>query len=348
MKANYYRFLFKNTNDGIMNTGSIVNTKMDERFQFCYLSGASAENTDNGNGIDESGEEVNGLPEVLDMLVIADFEPRYLEKALKLLKNTKAERVLLPKCDEDVRTKLINGLSDEENCGQALELIKEPEAVLKREGAVKIYELGEGETFRAEFSGFKVKVSCYGKGENASLVMYYGPADKETKDSESMFTVKSFTNDMKCSMCVDGENHHCAMKCCLYNDYDICRRHSEKDCEQYILGTLLLGNVKLEECGQEILRDFNEEIGGLRVMSVPGGGAKENWDKMFFEKTMEIFNKSNPETAHFKQYFVVPSCKKTSAQTLMDISASDPYHQLVMTSKAYGICASGYLKSRMD
>lgn len=348
MKANYYRFLFENTNDGIVNTGSIVDTEKDEKFQFCYLSGAAAVKADEGNDIDESVEVVNGLPEVLDMLVIADFEPHYLEKALKLLKKTKAEKVLLPKCDEDVRAKLVKSLSDEEHCDQAIELIKEPEAVLKREGAVKIYELGEGETFSTESSGFKVKVSCYGKGENASLVMYYGPAEKGTKNLESMFAVKSFTKEMKCSMCVDGENHHCAMKCCLYNDYDICRRHSEKDCEQFILGTLLLGNVKLEECGQKILSDFEEEIGGLRVMSVPNGGAKENWDKLFFEKTMDIFSKNNPETAHFKQYFVVPSCKKTSAQTLMDISASDPYHQLVMTGKVYGICASGYLKSRMD
>lgn len=348
MKANFYRFLYENTNDGIVNTGSIVNTEAGKDFQFCYLSGAANMGTIEMDSIGKTGISFNNLPDTLDMLVLADFEPCYVDRALGLLEATKVKQIILPKLNEEVKENLINSLSEEVRSSRIRTFIEEPAGTAKSKGAGEICELGEGETLEKEVCGFKVKISCRGRGEKASLIMYYGPENKRTCEKECMFTVKSFTNDMNCSMCIDEDDHHCAMKCGLYNDFDVCRRHSEKDCEQYVLGTMLLGNVNLRECGQDILDDFREEIKSLRIMSIPDGGDRESWDRQFFEKAMDIFKKENPKAAHFKQYFVVPSCRKASAQTLMDISASDPYHQMVMTGKVYGICASGYLKTKED
>ena len=250
MNALYFRHLFQNTARGVVHTVSASG----EKGEFCLCSLCS-----DGRPLEEeahAGELFRLEKAVITMLLLENLHPEDLKKVGKLLKTNKVERVLIPYGD---------------TAENLPELSK----------AEKVQILKAGETVVLQEKGWNVWVKCLDHGPKGNLVLYHGPCETSKKGMDCLMAVKPAEAELPCSACVCQEDHTCGMRCCLYNDFILCKGHNGKYDGSYVLGTLLLGNADIKTKEKELREDLKPYLVDLRVISMNESGCSEKVSDSF-------------------------------------------------------------------
>lgn len=313
MRAQYFRCMYCNTENGLMHTLSIADTVNEESCNIYFIASLKG---DKSNSL-ELNERFSAASEEVDAVVVANLESATIDQALAVVGKNRVRKVILPgigRSDEDIRNQFLS------------------------RGADEVLIMNAGEIFEFVQAGWNVKVACLGKGEDVSLVMFHDKAVNNPKEDDCLLLVKPFTKELPCTTCVDGNNHNCGMRCGLYNDFDTCKGHNGKDSEGYITGTLLLGNINIEE-SNKVMNLFAENKRQIRFTALPDGGRNGN-------QTKDLLEWLDTDNQKINQYLVMPSGADGNEGTIKEILLMGGRHIPVLTGKEWGLCASGFFVKR--
>lgn len=308
MNALYFRHLFQNTKRGTAHTVSV--SSAEGEFFLCSLCSNGLPLRDR----ERADEKFQMEGQIISVLVLERLHPVDLEKVRDILKHNKVERVFIPYGDS------------------AAELSE-----LSLAGDVKLLEAGETVSFQEK--GWDVWIKCLDNGSQGALVLYHGLSEASREGKDCLMAVKPAEKDLPCRVCVDQNNHACAMKCCLYNDFALCKGHNGKDAEEYVTGALLLGNVNLKEKEKELRKDLKEHLSDIRMIALGEGGSEARTSDSF----MEFLNRGNDR---LNQYYILSEGMEENEHTLKTILKEGPRRIPVLTSENTGLCISGFLKDK--
>ena len=310
MNALYFRHLFQNTARGVVHTVSASG----EKGEFCLCSLCS-----DGRPLEEeahAGELFRLEKAVITMLLLENLHPEDLKKVGKLLKTNKVEWVLIPYGD---------------TAENLPELSK----------AEKVQILKAGETVVLQEKGWNIWVKCLDHGPKGNLVLYHGPCETSKKGMDCLMAVKPAGAELPCSACVCQEDHTCGMRCCLYNDFILCKGHNGKYDGSYVLGTLLLGNADIKTKEKELREDLKPYLADLRVISMNESGCSEKVSDSFITDLGE-------KNRRFDQFYILPGSIEGNDGMLKTILRGGPRRIPFLTSQEAGVCISGFLKNKSE
>lgn len=330
MNAKYYRFLFQNIECGICHTGSIVDNYIDEKCQFIYISGlmnSACKKT-------EPDKRFQKVPEY-QIMILADLCSFSIHKAVEVLMASKVGKVIMPEFTLDELKVLTNKAEDakvfDEN---ELSFIRDPYGFMQHVGVDEICKVEKDLSFVC--NGWRFDFAVYGEELEKGLVVYHGSEKMDKKMEDTIMAVKYLTADEPCSVCINLGVPSCGMRCGLYNDFDLCKKHNGAGEREYIDGSLLLGTVNLRKNLGAVKKRFADVWNKVRIVAIPNGGHSAEWDKGI----LDIGPKG------YKQYFVGPKSDFSNAEAIRDIGMSSPYQQFTVTSEDFGLCCSGFYKHR--
>ncbi len=303
MKANYFRYMFQNTERGVIHTAS--SKGMSGVFCLYYLC------SDGQRMRAEETEEKRFLPsgEVISALILENLHPEDLKTAAYLLNHNTVRRVFLPYKDSAAELKELS-LAEE----------------------VQILEENQEVTFCE--NGWDVWMKCLEQNGRGTLIVKHGPSEEMKKEVDCVMTVKPMEKTLNCQTCVNPENNACAMRCCLHNDFTTCKGHNSKEAGSYVTGALLLGNIDLGDKKAELNRMLEKERSDIRMMVLPGGSQELEHTKNFLDTVASSAEQLN------KYYFISENLKENE-KILKAILKKGPRHIPIMTSDDYGLCISG-------
>lgn len=310
MKALYFRHLFQNTARGVVHTVSTSG----EKGEFCLCSLCSdgkplKEEAHAGDLFRLEGAEVS-------MLLLENLHPEDLKRAGNLLKSNQVEQVFIPYGDAAAKL---------------------PE--LSRAGKVQILNAGETVVFQEK--GWNVWVKCLDHGSRGNLVVYHGPSESSKKGMDCLMAAKPAEAELPCLACVKQEDHACGMRCCLYNDFILCKGHNGKYDGGYVLGTLLLGNADLRTKEKELKEELKPYLSDIRVISMNESGCEGKAAEEFL-KFLGSRNKT------FDQFYILPGELEGNERILKQILKEGPRRLPFLTGPEAGVCFSGFLKNRSE
>lgn len=308
MKALYFRHLFQNTKRGTAHTVS-VSGEEGEFFLYSMIS--------NGQPLrDEEHEEekfqVSG--KTLSVLVLENLHTKDLDKAKEILRSNRVKQVFVPYGDSAANLQELS--------------LADKVCILKAEEKV---------SFRK--TGWNVWIKCVENGEKGNLILYHGPSDEIKEGKDCLMAVKPAERDLHCSMCMDQDDHACGMRCCLYNDFTVCKGHNGKNADHYVTGTLLLGNIDLKTKEKELKEDLKEYVSDIRMVCLGEAGGAEKFSDSFLEYL-------DRENKHLNQYYILPEDEDQNEGTLKTILKKGCRRIPVLTGENTGLCLSGFLKNK--
>ncbi|MDO5425815.1 MAG: hypothetical protein Q4F41_19070 [Eubacteriales bacterium] len=310
----YFRFMYQNEKQGIAHTAHITKDDGNESYLMTYFCGCGDGQTVHLN--EGTDERFDLCGETIDLMVVDGLGTEAASRVCKLLEKNQVKEILLPERD------------------QALTWLKEGMAE-------KVTILSEGQTFHLEKAGWETWAHCYGDEEGNSLAVYHGPAAVDPKKTDCLLSVKPFGKELPCGPCVKEGNHACAMRCSLYNDFDLCKKHNDRDSEKYVAGTLLLGNVQLQKYASSLGKELaaNENAAGkIRFVTLPAGGNQDYW-------SLEAISMADPAEEPFNRYFIAPEAA-ANAEVCKELMASGLRHKVLLCTEKYGVCAGGFFTDR--
>lgn len=314
-RAMYFRLMYQNRSQGTAHTVHVVQEETQESYLMVYLCGQNAVNEEENT--EEADERFFLCGEDIDLLILDRVENMACSIAKRIAAENHVKRILIPAGDA---------------AGEWLE-----------EGmADRLIILQDGEKFRLEKAGWETGVGCFGDEEGHSLVVYHGPLDISPDDTDCLLSVKIFGKEIPCTACMKDENHVCAVKCSLYNDFDLCKRHNERGSEKYVMGTLLFGNVNMQKYGDRVLQALKDMAHGnmqIRFAALPCGGSKTCWSS-------EVLAAVDPEKEGYNRYFIVPETAQENEAVWKEILVSSMRYKLMVTTKQDGVCAGGFFTER--
>ena len=308
MKAYFFRYLNQNTKRGTVHTVSVNGVK--GAFCLYYLC---------SDGEPVRTEELEDerffvSKETISVLILENLHPLDLEKVRRLLRENQVEKVFLPYGD--------------------------PAAALPELGlAGEVQVLLEGQEVCFQKKGWNVWLKCFDNGEKGTLVLYHGPSKAEKEGKDCLLTVKPFDRYLPCTVGMEEEDHTCAMRCCLYNDFTLCKGHNGKNVKGYVTGALLLGNVDLTKHETELKEDLAEFLPDIRLTALPAGGMEQKNTESF----LDVLSKEN---TNFNQYYLLPEGMEQNEKILKAILKKGPRRIPVLTGDEMGLCVSGFFKDK--
>lgn len=308
MNTYHYRYLYQNTVRGTIHTASADKEK--DAFCLCYMCS-------DGRPLRERGvadDRFKNFGERISVLVLERLHPEDMEEAARILRDHHVEKVFLPYGDK------------------AADL---PELML----ADWVQILGAGEEISFEEKGWQVWLKCLQEEEQGTLVLYHGPSDETKENQDCILAAKPFNKALPCQVCVDPDDHPCGMKCCLYNDYTLCKGHNAKDAARYVTGALLLGNVDLNQHGYELQENLMQYRDDIRMVTLPGQGMKEKNSELFLDYLNEVNDNLN-------RYYVLPEGNSNNEKVLKDVLRKGPRQVTVLTTAEEGFCMSGFFTDK--
>jgi len=300
--------MYQNVNKGMVHTVSVEDAIRGSKWNAYYLCGSK----DSESIV--SDDKFSCCKEKIRLMVAATLDNACLEKALEIIKVNTVEQVILPYTTQ--------------------EAVK----LLRSAGAEKVLMMREGETMNLYYDIWNVSLGCYGEGRDSSIIMYHGPEEMKPESMDCVLNVKAAAKQKPCTVCVDSKNLSCDMRCGLYNDYDVCRSHNAKGRNNYVTGTLLLGNVNLQKYSSSIQKYFEKTIKYVRFISIPESGTPEAWGRM-----MDWIDGEGIED---KKYFMPLSNEQGNEMILKKILEAGLRCVPLLTSEASGVCASGFFTKR--
>ena len=308
MKAYYFRQLFQNTRRGTVHT---LSTDGGEG-AFCLYYLCS-----DGRPVREKEDQEKRFcirGKNISVLVLEHLHPTDLEQAGELLKHNHVEKVFLPYGDT-------------------------AETLPELSQAEKVYVLEKGQTVSFQEKGWDVWVKCLDGGSKGNLVLYHGPSQAVRQGEDCLMAVKPFDKTLPCQVCMDAEDHSCGMRCCLYNDFTLCKGHNRKDIPDYVAGTLLLGNGDPALVGEDLNRELKEYIPYIRTVALASGKPEES----SMNAMMELISQKNKD---LNQYFVMPEDAEQNEKILKTIMKKGLRRIPVLTGADSGLCISGFIKDK--
>lgn len=330
MNAKYYRFLFQNIECGICHTGSIVDNYIDEKCQFIYISGV----LNTACRKTEPDKRFHNVPEY-DFMILADLCAFSIHKAVEVLTTSKVGKVIIPDFTlEDLKGLTNQAEEDKIFDDNELSFIRNPYDFMKHNGVEEICRVEKDLSFIC--NGWRFEFAVYGEGIEKGLAVYHGSDKMDKKMEDSVMAVKYISDDTPCSVCINLGVPSCGMRCGLYNDFELCKKHNGAGEQEYIDGSLLLGTVNLREHLGAVKERFADVWSKIRIVAIPNGGNAAEWDKGI----LDIGTKG------YKQYFVSPASDVCNSEAIKDIGVISPYQHFTVTSKEFGLCCSGFYKHR--
>ena len=309
MKAYYFRYLNQNTARGTVHTASADGVK--GAFCRCYMC---------SDGTPVRGEEISEerfrkFGDYISVLVLENLHDQDLKEVQRILREHHVGKVFLPYKDKAV------GLKE-----------------LELADTVQILESGQEVCFQER--GWNVWLKCLENQDQGTLVMYHGPADEVKEKQDCVLTEKPFGRTLPCQVCVDAENHACGMRCCLYNDYTICKGHNAKGFEGYVTGALLLGNTDLSRYQEELKNSLEKYRSDIRLVTLPGHGMEK-------KNTETFLNFLCGANENLNRYYVLPEGTEDNEKVLKTVMAKGSRQIPVLTNEENGFCLSGFFTEKV-
>lgn len=138
MRGRYFRYLFENLDGGLFHTGSIYDKERQRILNFVYMAGNRFGSMTKNDSQDIYKKE-NGLPEVIDILVIGSYNAGCINKLMEIIKNHKIKTIMLPYLAPIQRIVLGEEIKEHDYAGKvASRFLQDPYRFLKRCGIENI------------------------------------------------------------------------------------------------------------------------------------------------------------------------------------------------------------------
>ena len=310
MKAKYFRYLFHRVTDGLCYSGSISNQMEGEEEAFCFLYLAG------GQTWQETGTSYTMPENRYDLVILGDLAPAAVRRACMVTEQCSPKEIFLPDgAEEEIRPAL-----------QRLEAA----------GAKEIRIVKEAEDLHKCREHFQiVPADC---GEGKTLMLYHAD-EKGTPDTEEcIISVKPTLDGMICPSRADHEKLTCEMRCMLYQDFMLCKRHNQKNRKQFADGHFLFASAGNQE---------KESGDGVSVSEL----VKQHRQRLritgFAEPDLTVRNASEITDIRndgLVRYVAGP--RNTAAEVIKNISTGDPNRHFFAFGEHAGLCISGYYVPR--
>ena len=139
----------------------------------------------------------------------------------------------------------------------------------------------------------------------------------------------------ECLAKADHDKLTCEMRCLLYNDFTLCKRHNQKGRGWFLDGHLLLPSFAKDRDNSAALELLQRHRKRLRITGLP----EKHLNSSELEKLKAIGEKG------FARYLV--GTQKTPADVVKALSTGDPHRHFFATGEEAGLCISGYYVPRM-
>ena len=312
MKAKYYRYLFHRVTDGLCYSGSISNQmeEDDEEFCFLYLAG--------GQTCQETGISYATSENRYDLVILGDLAPAAVRRACMVTEQCSPKEILIPDGEKEEINPVLQKL---ETAGASqIRIVKEAESLHKCR-----------EYFRI------VPADC---GERKTLMLYHADEKGVPDTEECIISVKPAIDGMICPSRADHKKLTCEMRCMLYQDFMLCKRHNQKNRTQFVDGHLLFASAGMQEKGSENRTSFGELAGGHRARIRIMGFADKDIT------VSEIEELCMPGTDGLARYVAGPA--DTGAEAVKAVVTGGPNRYFLAYGEDAGLCISGYYVPRIS
>lgn len=310
MRAKYYRYLFHRVTDGLCYSGSISNQMDEKKEDLCFLYLAGGENCK------EKGESYAAPENEYQFLILGDLAPAAVERACRVVRSCSLAEILIPNGETDVIQEVTEKLS--QAGAQKVRAVKETEWIHKCREVFQIIPVDHGET--------------------QSLMLYHADEKDDPKQEECLMCVNPVTEELDCMAGLDTDTFASVMRCMLYQDFTLCKRHNQRNQSQFVDGHLLFASTKGKRKGSkedrtvyELAEKYSEK---LRVI----GFADKNLLSSDLERIAGDAGKG------FARYLV--GAADTPSETIKALLLGDPCRHFSVVSEQSGLCISGYYVPR--
>jgi hypothetical protein len=382
MEARNFRYLFENTDDGIVLSGGIWDMRDNQCTNFAYVCGMrNKKEVDNeGHGAMFRFERNN---EPCHIFILASFSIYYIKTLLRMLHRHQLRTVLLPYVSLQHRLALLQWYQGERKLEPGLaEFMEHPYTYLKNTGVENVYLLqGNGEVWRGEehqfASGHHFELLDKGKlqtinemeGHYVPVVkagyiiendwlFYFGHYEPDVSLYEQPGSIINSTIVMfQCPLHTGSDETDSVMAEKVFSRQKNCVPYfdiEEKNCfykciyeEDYTVYRKHKKQYREEGC-----------FGTLTVGNVNMGRYLQEIFGRFYGvrkqiRAITISSCGNREYWNRQcltmmlgedlQYWVCGLDRTTSPFVISDVAVASPLNRIVTISEEYGYCFSGYL-----
>lgn len=146
MDDRYFRYQYENTEDGIIQSGSIWDKAYGKKTNYLYLAGEYTK-ASKSNKQDEGGIKIIVPESTLDIFVLGGYTRSYLQTLIDILQENKVKTVIMPYIAPMIRFDMISCFEELGGMSEKLKsFIGAPYSFLKKERVENVYLIyGNGE-----------------------------------------------------------------------------------------------------------------------------------------------------------------------------------------------------------
>lgn len=172
-----------------------------------------------------------------------------------------------------------------------------------------------------------------------TITMFAGPLLVRNEEVNGLFMCKPHTRE-QCHNLREGNDcyENCLLKCIYRSDYDVLKRHMDKNHEILKTGILNLGNVNLKADLNSVIARYGAVLDQIRGISIPNCGNDQFWDK----RLLSVFTGSDME------YYICACGKNTGSSAILDIAVSSAFNRFVNVNDEFAYCFSGYIVQKEE
>lgn len=309
MRAKYYRYLFHKVAEGICYSGSIRNQMEEEQEDLCFLYLAG------GMTCTEKGTSYAAKSNEYQFLILGDDAPAAIQRACRTARTCRVVEAMIPDGEEEEKVT----------------------SMLLQAGVERV-RVVRGEV-RLQLCRELLQIVPIFDGKKSTLAFYHADAKSTPETEECLISIKPTAEGMECMAKADHDKLTCEMRCLLYNDFTLCKRHNQKGCDQFLDGHLLFASAKENKEGSankesalELLQQHRKRI---RIAGMAEGDLSDD--------EMEELKKMG--ASGFARYLV--GTKQTPAEVVKTFQEGDPHRHFFVAGAESGLCISGYYVPRM-
>lgn len=141
MRGRYFRYLFENSDGGLMHVGSLYDREDQRTTSYLYMVGSYSRNGGKGDG-EHAGQKEELIPERIDILVMGCYTTEYVIKLINIVKQHEIRMIILPYLAPIQRLVLAEEMKGKSANGkEAARFLQDPYRFLKESCTGKIYFL---------------------------------------------------------------------------------------------------------------------------------------------------------------------------------------------------------------
>lgn len=327
MNMKYFRFLYGVAAGCFMHFAELHDTLTEEHADLLYLCGSGSKSRKA-----ESADSLFLYPEVLDLVVLGEWNKRTKNRLKELLAKARIKTLVIPEMSREsakVYRRTAELLRD--NLGEEMQSVD------------IVISIGNEQynSYETALCGWSFVVMGSGTDE---LMMIHAMTDDGFEDI--VMNVKEIQEDSNCRRKASPDKFGCAFGCTLHRDYHECKYR--KKLEQGIecrMGTVIMREKTGCEDGSkqkdtDLLKKLFQESGiepdAIRFTGISG----QAWRKMC---EAEALAENEPMAG--TEYFIGISSEE-EAEAIAELCRSGYDRIPVLLKEGQGICCSGFFKYR--